>query len=536
MVTEFQGVDVDACFPYWKDGNVGYRPYQKETILKVLTAFVEQDYDVFFLDAAVGHGKSADLITVARVLRELGYDSYYTTPLIILQDQLKEFEDLPQIKGRGNYKCLDDSEVSCADAECQVNEKYDCPNKAVCLYTTQRNKCQESALCGMNSSYLMTVRKEVFDERYLLMTDEAHGVPEWGIGFVSVIIRESDVGFIPVFDKGFQAYLLWLEGMVYPKVKERYELLKEQVKSFGKTKRKAMLSLFDDFKRVRDLVKKIEMLSADYAENEEEWIVDIVDDIRGKKIVFMPLTSGRFLDKILWGRGEKIILSSGTITPEIYLKEGGLDKRAFDIKDCVMTVPSDFPPDKSPIYYKAIGKMTKDRKELTFPLIMKELNKVISERKNVKGIIHTFSYDNAEYILKNINPDLRSMLWVQDRNDRAGSLDKWMKFNEPSVFVSTNMTEGLNLKDELCRYQVYTKVGFPNTQDKRVAKRIELNHWLWYFMQAMEDIEQAAGRATRSKDDWSEMFIFDASFANLYVKYGKYLKPWFKERMVFITV
>ncbi len=532
----FQGIDVDKLFPYQLNEKASYRNKQDDAVIKALTALVEQDYEVFFLDCPVGFGKSAVLITVARVLRELGCDSYYTTPLLILQDQLKEFEDLPQIKGRSNYVCADDPEVTCADAECQVDEKYECPNKGVCSYVVQRNKCQESALCGMNSSYLMTVRKEVFDERYLLMVDEAHGVPEWGIGFVSVIIKESDVGMIPVFDKGFQAYLIWLEKMVYPKVKARYDELKEMVKSFGKTKRKAMLSLFEDFKRVRDLVKKIELLSADYAENEEEWIFDIVDNVRGKKIVFKPITSGRFLNNILWNRGKKIVLSSGTITPEIYMKEGGLNGMAFDEKDCVMTVPSDFPPEKSPIYYKAIGKMTHDRKEYTFPLIMKEINKVISERRAVKGILHTFSYDNADYILKNINPELRGMLQIQDRTDRSGSLEKWVRTSEPSVFVSTNMTEGLDLKGDLCRYQVYVKVGFPSTQDKRVAKRIELGNWLWYFMQAMEDIEQSAGRATRSKDDWSEMFIFDASFASLYIKYGKYMKPWFKERLNFINV
>lgn len=537
---QFEGVYVDDLFPYKKDGKASYRKGQDVAIIKALDAFVNMDYNAFVIDCPVGFGKSGVIVTLSRVLEELGYDSYITTPQLILQDQyFNEFQDIPQIKGRSNYQCLDDPEANCATGECQVDEKYN--NEEVCnkcIYALQRNKCQESAICGMNTSYMMTVRREVFGQRYLFSVDEAHSIPEWGVGFVSVTIRESSVGFIPDFPAGFPAYILWLEKTVYPKIKEEEEKLKERVKEFGKGKgkKKAVLGIMEAYKAMRELVKKIELLSKDYAAVGEDWTYNIVSDLKGKKIVFQPLTSGRFLNQILWSRGEKILLSSGTITPEIYMPEGGLTDRRFNIKDCVIEIPSEFPSEKSPIFYKSLGKMTNDKKASTFPIVLKEIEKVMFERLDRKGIIHTFSYDNAKYILENIDPILKNYLWVQDRLDRSGSLDKWMKYDEPSVFLSTNMTEGLNLKGDLCRYQIYTKIGFPNTQDKRVAKRLELGHWVWYYLQALEDIEQSSGRATRSLDDWSEMFIFDSSFATMYTKYNKYIKTWFKKRLKFINV
>ncbi len=545
-MTEFEGVDVDSLFPYWKDGKVSYRKMQKEVIMKALTALVEQDYSAFVVDAAVGHGKSGDIVTICRVLAELGYDSYLTTPQLILQDQyFDEFKDIPQIKGRSNYRCVydPDPEVNCSNAECQIDDKL--PDEEICLnciYTSQRNKCRDSPICGMNSSYLMTVRKEVFDQRYFLACDEAHGLPEWGVGFVSVTIRESSVGFIPDFTAGFPAYILWLEKQVYPGMKEEERKLKERIREFGKGERKnkIVMGTMEAYKAVKDLVKKIELLSRDYVVVGEDWTYNIETDTKGKKIVFQPLTSGRFLNQILWSRGEKVLLSSGTITPEIYIVEGGLTDRAFDIKDCVIEVPSEFDPKKSPIYYKSVGKMTNDLKDISFPLIMKEINSVIKERQDVKGIIHTFSYDlrpgipYSKAIPERLDPELRHLIFSQDRYDRKGSLDKWMKLKEPSVFLSTNMTEGLNLKGDLCRYQIYLKVGYPNTTDKRVTKRLELGHWLWYTMQALEDIEQASGRATRDFDDYSEMFIFDSSFANIITKYYKFIKPWFKARLKFV--
>ena len=551
-MTEFQGVDVDECFASLgekfrkSNGDPSYRPNQKEAIMKALTALVEQDYDVFFIDASVGHGKSPDIAAIIKVINAMDYDAYFTTPQILLQDQLVEdFPFIPQIKGRSNFPCLDNPADNCSDAECQVNEKYaeECPFANLCTYTTQRNLCQSSPACGMNTAYMMTVRKEVFNTRYLYACDEAHSVPEAAIGYVAVSIREEDVGgFIPVFEKGFEAYLIWLEKMVYPKVKERYDQVKERVKSFGKGKRKAALGAMEEFKRLQQLIKKIELLSRDYTDNEEDWNYNIDSDTKGKKITFQPLTSGRFLKYVLWNRGEKIILSSGTITPEIYIKEGGLDNRAFNSKDCVIEIPSDFPSEKSPIYYKAIGKMTNDMKDITFPKIMKEINEVIKHRQDRKGIIHTFSYDlrpgipYSTAITNALDPELRHLVCFQDRKNRKGSLEAWMNSDEPSVFLSTNMTEGLNLKDDLCRYQIYLKIGFPNTQDKRVAKRLELGHWIWYYMQAMEDLEQSSGRATRTKEDYSEMFIYDSSFATMFTKYGKYMKPWFKQRMKFINM
>lgn len=536
-MTQFQGIDVDACFPYKKaDGTASYRPYQKEAILKALNAFVEQDYEVFCLDAPVGFGKSPVILTIERVLAELDLNSYYTTPLIILQDQLEEFEDLPQIKGRGNFICLDNPEVSCANGECQIDDKYKCSSKEQCLYLVQRDKCINSPMCGMNTSYMMAVSQKVFEPRFMFACDEAHSVPEWGNGYVSVSIRESDVKFIPEFPAGFPAYILWLEKMVYPKMKEKVDNLKEQVLNFGKSKRKAMLGLFEEYKAAKELCTKINMLSYDYKTYNEDWTYDIVADKWGNKIVFKPITSGRFLKHILWSRGEKILLSSGTITPEIFIHEGGLNGRAYDSKDCVIEVQSDFNPKKSPIIYKAIGKMTNDYKPFTFPKIINEMNKFIGARTDRKGIIHTFSYENAVYIKEHIAPELRGMMYMQEKDNRSNSLEDWMNIKEPSFFVSTNMTEGLNLKGDSCRYQIYTKIGFSNIKEKRVAKRLELGHWLWYYTQAMEDVEQASGRATRSVDDWSEMVIYDASFATMYCKYNKYLKRWFKDRLVFENV
>ena len=124
---------------------------------------------------------------------------------------------------------------------------------------------------------------------------------------------------------------------------------------------------------------------------------------------------------------------------------------------------------------------------------------------------------------------------MQDREDKE-SLAKWLDSKGPSVFISTAMTEGIDLKDDRARYQIYVKMGFPFMGDKRVAKRIDLGHWAWYNYQAIEDVEQASGRATRTPTDWAETFILDASFGNLLSRSRPYFKQWFLDRIKVVNV
>lgn len=545
------GINIDEFFRYKKaDGTGSYRKYQKETIEKAIDALWGNDYNVFFIDAPVGFGKSDVIAALAKIADFVnegeceGGAAYMTTPALILQDQnTRDFPEIPQIKGRSNYKCIEDELVTCATGECMVDESYKCKSKdkGLCSYIRQRDLCVNSPICGMNTAYMLMVSRQLFPQRHLFCCDEAHSIPEWGVGYVSVILRKEDLGFIPEF-KDFDTYLVWLSKHVVPIYEKKIEKLNAYILEHNKENRKAtsrrkadikLLEAINDLKSSKEILDKMNRLTDDYAKYKEPWEYSLESDKRGEKIVFKPLTSGRFLKQLLWSRGEKLLLASGTITPEVYMDEGGLRGYDFDFKDCVMEVPSTFDPKKSPIYYKSMGKMTRDLKDSTFPKIMQEINKEIALRQDRKGLIHSFSYENAKYIEQHIAPELKHLMVIQDWYDRAGSLDAWIKDEEPSFFVSTNMTEGLNLNGDKCRYQIYTKVGFPSSADKRVAKRLELGHWLWYNMQAIEDLEQASGRPVRSEDDWAETWIYDGSFGNMYLKYNKYIKKWFKDRMVF---
>jgi Rad3-related DNA helicase len=62
------------------------------------------------------------------------------------------------------------------------------------------------------------------------------------------------------------------------------------------------------------------------------------------------------------------------------------------------------------------------------------------------------------------------------------------------------MSEGVDLKDDLSRFQVLVKIPYPYLGDPLVKKR--MNKWSgWYSLQTAKKIVQAVGRSVRSYDD-----------------------------------
>ena len=88
--------------------------------------------------------------------------------------------------------------------------------------------------------------------------------------------------------------------------------------------------------------------------------------------------------------------------------------------------------------------------------------------KNEKGIIHCHSYKVASYIKNNIR---NSRILIHGSDNRDTILEKHKKSRKPTVLISPSMTEGVDLKGELSRFQIICKVPYPYLGDKLIKKR-----------------------------------------------------------------
>ena len=473
-MTNFSVDKIKAMFPFPE-----FRENQESVLTSIVNSF-NNGIDVFMLNAPVGSGKSPEGIDLGRMTGEYVNDDdvfgcYYSTPYKMLQDQLeKDFREyIEVIKGRGSYPCSVLVGNTCADGKCQIDTNFECDKW--CPYIAARDAAMKAQIACSNFSYLMVVPPFIFKKRELLIVDEAHSVGDRALDYVSCTINAGVVyakGGIPSY-KTFDEYAKWLHS-VASELMTRLEDANKQMKEADEAG-----DLILGLKERRDglalVLSKVMNLINDYHDNNEDWTWQILDKgTRKERIQFKPITAGRFLDKVIWWRGEKLLLMSGTLFPELFVEEAGLTDKVCEFRN----VQSTFPVKNRPIYYWPAGKMTMDQREYTIPTLAERVHIIMDRNKGKKGFMHCGSYQIASDvydILMDINPD--GDVWLQDKSRRDAHLEEWMESKEPSFFMSINRTEGVDLKAELCGYQIVGKVQFPYLGDAQVKARMNMKKY-----------------------------------------------------------
>lgn len=475
---------IQKCFPF-----DSFRPYQKEVMEDVVNAF-NSGVEVFLLNGPVGFGKSPNGICAGRMTDLIGtkgpeqpFGCYYLSPQNILVNQLEKEEAFKPfikiIKGRDHYgpcRAHKYQDKTCKFGKCQIDDAYECED--MCSYKEARDAAKVAQIAVSNFVYMIVVSDYIFGERDLLIVDECHSAPDWGLNFVTCTIYSKDLG-VPVAELNtFDEYIDWLTKVSGRFTNELNVVLKEI--RIADKEGTIILGLKERKDNLTEIIGKIDRLLADYEEYKEEWVWTLADKgSKKERIVFQPVTSGRFLDDVIWWRGQKKLLMSGTIFPELFVEEAGLIDKVCEYKE----VPSTFPVANRPIFYWPVGKMSKDNRDVTIPKLIDRCAVIMKRNIDKKGFMHCGSYDIADKICKGLNTLSSEMLpeggvWLQNRDDREGSLREWMESEEPSLFGSVNMTEGVDLKGKLCEYQINAKVQFPYLGDKRVKARMDMKRYV----------------------------------------------------------
>ena len=106
----------------------------------------------------------------------------------------------------------------------------------------------------------------------------------------------------------------------------------------------------------------------------------------------------------------------------------------------------------------------KDKEYKLYSLIKFQYNKkkysfnfvhIIEKNKEVKGIIHTSNYELSTWIQTSIKD---SRLIFHDSDTREKSLTQHISSEYSTIIVSPSMITGIDLKDDLSRFQIILKV------------------------------------------------------------------------------
>jgi len=89
------------------------------------------------------------------------------------------------------------------------------------------------------------------------------------------------------------------------------------------------------------------------------------------------------------------------------------------------------------------------------------------------------------------------------------------------------MTEGVDLRGDMSRFQIVCKVPFPYLGSSLIRKKMSKWDW-WYDLQTAKTVIQSVGRSVRSESDSAVTYILDTSWERFYRKNKHLFGPEFK--------
>jgi Rad3-related DNA helicase len=176
--------------------------------------------------------------------------------------------------------------------------------------------------------------------------------------------------------------------------------------------------------------------------------------------------------------------------------------------------------------------MNFQNKASTLPKIADALDKLLRARPDVKGLIHTNSYEMNRLLTQALVAAGHGLRIVTHGAGGAeAAIERHIMSGAPTVLCSPAMTEGLDLRDGLSRFQVIVKVPYPPFTDPYVAARRLLDK-SWYSWQTAMRLIQATGRSVRSETDFAETYIVDSSFGKFRRLNQRLLPVWWRAAVV----
>lgn len=564
---------------------IDYFPFEsirekQKDVIKQIEASIESGIKYIFLEAPTGFGKSPIAIALARYLGS----SHICTSTKDLQNQYStDFPFIKEVKGKKNFKCLikyyDGIDDSCEYGPCQKEDNFDCIYKTRLLdyVINSKGKTFEEVVIDkiQNLKYLRKHKSQLrfknidwepcyyFDQKWIGMKS-SHSIYNYKY-FLSELYFSNNITKreLLVFDEvhnieseisDFKSFTIngQLIAKLFPNLKipnKKEEDIETWIR-FCEEYRDHLFEFIDRCqiniekndniepvmeKNLIDSINKEKNLSIILNEmktNRRNWIVTNIEKSSHdyiKKITLTPLDISKYFKEILDTSSYGLFMSATILNKQYLCKLSGLleDKINF-----IRIIDSDFPKKNRPIHLMNVSWLNNKTIVSSLPAIAKTVDNIMTIHKNEKGIIHTTSYFQLNYIKDNLSPENRSrLLETHPLVDRIQILKRHIKTNKPSVLISPSLYHGLDLKDDLSRFQILIKVPYPDLGNKKIAA-MKQKDMSWYLWNTVIRIVQAYGRSIRSNNDHATTYILDSNI-NYLLNVAKDMFPkWFVEAIV----
>ena len=438
-----------------------------------------------------------------------------------LQDQYKDlFEDIKVLKGKSNYECTVDDRFTVELAPCLhlPKIKEECWAKNSCPYYESRNKALTSAFNTLNYNMFFSLPDHLKKRQYLICDEAAELedqlVKEFSCDINFEALKKLEVKIRPFYTKSDANVVRWINTLILD-LNEQIEYLKDIVNNTSKTKNRYIIEKKNELIALRNLHSKLSLILDTWHESEYIYERD------SKGIAFMPLKVNK-LSNHLFRHADKVILMSATIIdPNNFCKSLGIKKFKY------VEAESSFDPKNAPIYCNTKVKLNYHSMKRNLPKVVDQIKEICTFHKNDKGIIHTHNNTITKFLAEKL-VDKRFLIREPGvRNEIL--LEQHIENDEPTVLVSPSMSHGVDLKDNLARFQIIVKAPFLPIKDKRIEKLMK-DDFHWYTNKMLCTLIQACGRSIRSKEDHCITYILDGSVVESIINNKHKLPKYFLDR------
>lgn len=532
----------------------GYTPSSGQVkLLKNIDAAFEDGYKFVVCNAPTGAGKSMISKTIGNVsnectneFRELvtsyiafkhsqngGYSHedeceqeapFGCTALTItksLQDQYKElFKDIEVLKGKSNYQCAVDDSFSVDIAPCLhlPRLKSECWDKNKCPYYEQRNKALTSQLNTLNYNMFFALPNHLKKRQYIVCDEAAELedqlVREFTCRVDYTFLHKCEIKYKPFTST--RSHEKWISALLV-EVSDKIDDIKDIINTKQSASTQILIALNGKIVSLRNLQHKLELILETWMDSEYVHAKD------AQGVTFMPLKVNKLAHR-LFDYADRVILMSATIIdPQNFCNILGIDRFKY------VEAESTFDPKNAPIVCNTKLSLNFYNLKKNMPKICKQIKEICAHHKDEKGIIHT--HNNT--ITKMLSDELKDTryLFREPGVRNEDILDQHSNTKDPTVLISPSMSHGVDLKDDLARFQIIVKAPFLPTKDVRIEKLMK-DDFNWYANKMLCSLIQSCGRGIRSKKDHCITYILDGAIAQSVVNNKHKLPKYFLDRFL----
>ena len=469
-------------------------------------------YSIYQMD------QSGDFSNQEEIDKQKPFGSMVLTISKNLQNQYKEFfDDSDILKGKSNYQCTIDETKDVEIAPCVVvgKIKEDCWKKCICPYYEARNRVVTSSFGILNYSMFLALPAQL-KRKELLICDEAAELEDELVKRFGFDISYDRLAQLGVHTQKLATdvpnrVIEWLTNLL-SSIEEQIKALTEK-----RNKRELTETQQNKLRGLNNILHSVKTVTGHW--NDCKYVIEK----SATGVVLSPLKVDK-LSSHIFDHGQKIILMSATIIdPVNFAKSLGITDYEY------IESPSSFDPKKAPIYVHTKYKLNHANLEQNLPHVCKITEELVDKYKNDKGIIHTHSFKITEYVKAKFDTHGDRMLYRTQGKTNEDIVKEHTESDKPTVLVSPSLTHGVDLKDELARFQIVLKLPYLPLGSKRIETLFKLDPD-WYENKMLSCLVQACGRGIRTEEDHCDTYILDGTIKFVLMKCKHKLPQHFIQR------